>query len=236
MANYTAETSPLIYARVAGLLYLVIIVCAGFSEGYIRSNLIIPGDASATANNIVASQWLFRVGIVGDLIAFLSDLVVSVLFYLLLKPVNKTLALVAATLRLVAHPAIASVNLLNLYIALQLSNGANYLTVFDTEQLHALVMVFLNAHTYGYLIAGAFFGLHCFILGYLFFKSELFPRFLGVFLAAASFGYLIDSFGNFLFPEYAAIFTWIVAVPAVVAELSLCLWLLIKGVQFQRAQ
>jgi hypothetical protein len=221
-------------AKIAGVLYLIIIVCAGFSEGYVRSNLIVPGDAATTANNIMASEWLFRLGFVSDLIAFLSDLVVSVLLYVLLKPVNKTLSLVAASLRLLAHPAIASINLLNHFAALLLLSGAEYLTVFETDQLHALVLLFLNAHRYGYLIGGAFFGLHCFILGYLLFKSDLFPRVLGVLLIVASFGYLIESFGNFLFPRYQEFFIWIVAVPAVIAELSLCLWLLIKGVKNQQ--
>ena len=223
-------------ARVAGVLYLIIIVCAGFGEGYVRSSLIVPGDATATANNIVANQLLFRLGFVSDLIAFLSDLVVSVLLYVLLKPVSKTLSLIAASLRLLAHPAIASINLLNHFMALLLVSGAGYLTVFDTDQLHALVLLFLNAHRYGYLIGGAFFGLHCLILGYLLFTSGFFPRILGVFMVIASGGYLIESFGNFLFPDYETVLVWIVAVPAVIAELSLCLWLLVKGVNVEQWQ
>jgi hypothetical protein len=218
-------------ARFAGILYLIIIICAGFSEGYVRSTLIVSGNAAATARNIAASEGLFRLGFVSDLIAFLSDLVVSVLLYVLLKPVNKTLSLIAASLRLLAHPAIASLNLLNHFMALLLVSGAEYLTVFETEQLHALVLLFLNAHRYGYLIGGAFFGLHCLLLGYLLFKSDLFPGVLGILLIIASFGYLIESFGNFLFPDYQELFIWVVAVPAVIAELSLCLWLLLKGVK-----
>jgi uncharacterized protein DUF4386 len=170
-----------------------------------------------------------------DLIAFLSDLVVSVLLYILLKPVSKTLSLVAASLRLLAHPAIASINLLNHFIALLLLSGADYLTVFETDQLYALMLLFLDAHRYGYLISGAFFGLHCFILGYLLFRSEYFPRILGVLLVFAASGYLTESFGNFLFPEYKEILTWVVAPPAVIAELSLCLWLLIKGVNIRQS-
>ncbi len=220
-------------ARIAGLLYLIIIVCAGFSEGFVRSSLIVPGDAAATANNIMASERLFRLGFVTDLIAFLSDAVVAILFYVLLKPVSKTVALQAAALRLLAHPAIASLNLLNHFLALQLLNGADFLTVFDTNQLYALVLLFLDAHTYGYLIGGAFFGVHLLVLGYLLYKSNLFPGILGVLLVVASFGYLTESFGNFLFPAYEEILAWIVAVPAVIGELSLTLWLLIKGVKDQ---
>jgi len=233
MTNRLNGASARTYARIAGLLYLVIIVCAGFSEGYVRSSLIVPGDAAATADNILAHEWLFRVGFAGDLIAFMSDLVVAVLFYVLLKPISKTLSLIAACLRLLAHPAIASVNLLNHFAALLLLSGADYLTVFKTDQLNALVLLSLETHKYGYLIGGAFFGLHCLILGYLIYRSDLFPRVLGVFLVIASAGYLGESFGNFLFPAYEQVLAWIVAVPAVIAEVSLCLWLILKGVKDQ---
>lgn len=220
-------------ARIAGILYFVIIVCAGFAEGYVRSGLIVPGDATATANNIVASEWLFRVGFVSDLIAFLSDLVVSVLFYILLKPVSKTLSLIAAALRLLAHPAIASINLLNHFMAIQLLSGADYLSVFQADQLHALALFFLNMHHIGYLIAGAFFGLHLFILGYLLYKSDLFPGILGILLVIASGGYLAESFGSFLFPGHEALLGWIVGITAVVGEVSLAFWLVIKGIKKQ---
>ncbi|MBK7869269.1 MAG: DUF4386 domain-containing protein [Saprospiraceae bacterium] len=223
--------SPKKTARIAGILYLIIIICAGFSQGYVRESLIVPGDATTTAHNIIASEWLFRVGFVSDLIAFLCDLIISVLFYILLKPVNKTLALIAAFSRLLAHPAIASINLLNHFIALQFLSGADYLSVFQADQLNAFALLFLDMHKYGYLIGGAFFGLHLFFLGYLLFKSELFPSILGILIALAALGYVIESFGKFLFPASEDLFTWIVAVPAVIGELSLTLWLLIKGVK-----
>ena len=221
-------------ARMAGVLYLIIIVFAGFSQGYVRSTLIVPGDAATTANNIMASESLFRIGFVSDLIAFLSDLVVAVLLYVLLRPVSKTLSLIAASLRLVAHPAIASLNLLNHFMALLLVSGADYLTVFEPDQVYALVLFFLNAHTYGYLIAGVFFGLHCLVLGYLLFKSGFFPKFLGVLLVIASAGYLMESFGNFLFPGYEALLASIVGWSAGIAEVLLCLWLLVKGVNVEK--
>lgn len=153
---------------------------------------------------------------------------------MLLKPVNKTLALLAASFRLLAHPAIASINLLNHYAALQLSAGAGYLSALEPGQLEALVMLAIDMHTLGYLIGGAFFGVHCFFLGWLLYRSELFPKILGVLLVAASIGYLAESFGNFLFPGNEALFTWIVAVPAVIGELSLTVWLLVKGVRDQK--
>lgn len=233
MTDHISDKSMRNYARLAGALYLIVIVCAGFSEGYVRSNLIVPEDAAATAHNISASEWLFRIGFVSDLIAFLSDAAVAILFYVLLKPVNKTVSLLAASFRLLAHPAIASINLLNHFAALQLLSGADYLTAFETNQLHALVLLFLDAHNYGYLIGGAFFGIHLFLLGYLLAKSDYFPAIFGVLLLFASFGYLVESFGNFLFPAYQEIFAWIVAIPAVIGELSLTLWLLVKGVKGQ---
>jgi hypothetical protein len=139
----------------------------------------------------------------------------------------------AAFFRL-AQTAILGINLLNHFTPLLLLSGADYLTVFETDQLHALVMLFLNAHIYGYLISGVFFGLHCFVLGYLLFKSDYFPRIFGVLLIFASFGYLIDCFTNFLLPDYAAITEWLVVATAVIAELSFAFWLLLKGVNVQK--
>lgn len=217
------------YARIAGVLYLVIIVCAGFSEGYVRSSLIVSGDAEATVGNIIQYEGLFRLGLVSDLIAFMSDAVVAILFYLLLKPVNKPLSLVAASLRLLAHPAIGSMNLLNHYSALKVSTGGTVLMAFEAEQLQSLANLFMDFHSMGYLIAGAFFGLHCLLLGYLIYKSDLFPVYLGILLVIASIGYLTESFGTLLFPTYEELYMWMVAVSAGFAELTLCLWLLIKG-------
>lgn len=122
-------------ARLAGILYLVIIICAGFSEGYIRQSLIVPGDAGASAANIQESALLWRFGLAGDLIAFMCDVGVSILLYQLLKPVSHTLSLIAASFRLIAHPAIGSLNLLNHYLALNVLQHPGYREVFGPEQL-----------------------------------------------------------------------------------------------------
>jgi hypothetical protein len=106
--------------------------------------------------------------------------------------------------------------------------------VFDAEQLHALVLLFLNAHEYGYLIGGVFFGLHLFVLGYLLFKSELFPSILGVLVVFAAVGYLTESFTFFLLPEYESIASTVVILTAVVGEVSLMLYLLVKGVRMPK--
>lgn len=223
-------------ARITGILYLVIIIAAGFAEGVVRSGIIVSGDATATANNILASESFFRLGFVSDLVAFLCDLAVSILLYVLLKPVNKTLSLIAAALRLLAHPAIATINLINHFMPLLLLNNNSYLQVFEPAQLQTLVLLFLEAHNVGYLIAGAFFGVHLLLLGYLIFKSELFPEIIGVLLVISSLGYIVDSFGNFLFPGNEIILGWIVGVSAAVGEVSFTLWLLIKGVKTNKIQ
>ena len=127
------------------------------------------------------------------------------------------------------------INMLNHSAALLLMSGADYLKVFETEQLQALVMLFLNFHNDGYLVAELFFGLYLFPLGYLVFKSECLPKILGILLIIGSIGDLTVFFTFFLFPTYIEIISQFFDPPAGIAEISLCLWLLIKGVKEQRA-
>ena len=231
MTNHISDISPGKAARIAGFAYLIIIISGIFAEFFVRSGLIVAGNATATANNIINSESLFRIGIAGDLLMIVCDVVVALAFYVLLIQVNKSLALLAAFFRL-AQAATLGINLLNLFFVLHILSGADYLNVFGTDQLHALVLLFLKGHSTGYLIGLVFFGIHCLILGYLIFKSGFIPRILGVLLVFAAFGYLIDSFANFLLPNYAdyeRIFLLVVFVPAFIAELSLCLWLILKG-------
>jgi len=238
MINRISDISLHQAARIAGLLYLIIIMAGIFAEFFVRQSLIVPGDATATADNIMASEGLFRVGIASDLVMIMCDVALALIFYVLLKPVNNSLSLLAAFFRL-AQAAILGINLLNLFFVLQLLSGAAYLTVFGADQLHALVLLFLNGHGLGYSIGLVLFGLSLLVLGYLVFKSGYFPRILGVLLIVASLGYLIDSFASFLLPnydDYEAIFALVVFLPAFIGELSMCLWLLLKGVKEQQTQ
>lgn len=233
MTNRIADLSLNKTARVAGFGLLIMAFLGIFANFFVFTDLIIPGDAAATANNIIASEGLFRVGIISFIIVLLCDVVVAWALYVVLKPVNKSLSLLAAWFRLV-YSAIHGIALLNLIIALQLLSGHDYLNVFETDQLHGLALLFLSGHKYGFLIGLVFFGFHLLVLGYLVFKSGYFPRILGILLVAASLGYLIDSFANFLLPNYTnyeTIFLLIAAVPSVIGEVSLCLWLLVKGVK-----
>jgi hypothetical protein len=232
MRDRTTETSPLVYARVAGVLYLIIIVFGLFSEVFVRSSLFVPGDATATAANITAAEGLFRSGFLADSIMFLSDVALAVLLYVLLRPVSKTLALVAMFFRL-TQTAVLALNLLNYHAALLLLSGAGYASAFEPGQLHALSHMFLDLHGHGYDLGLLLFGLHCLLLGYLIFRSRYFPRALGVLLMAAAVTYLVGSYTRFLFPDYVAAVAPIYIV-ALVSEVSLCLWLLVKGVNVRR--
>lgn len=227
----TDMAAPATLARIAGFLYLIIIVCAGFSEGVVRGNLHVPGNALTTAQNIAASETLFRLGFVADLVAFLSDAAVAVLLYALLRPVSQIVALLSMAFRLLAHPAIAATNLLNHFAAVLLLDGGGSLGAFSTAQREELALFALDLHGYGYLVAGAFFGVHCALLGWLLYRSALFPRVLGFLMAAAAVGYLAESFVFFLTPSYGALATSLVVVTASVGEITLCLYLVIRGVR-----
>ncbi|MCB0284185.1 MAG: DUF4386 domain-containing protein [Calditrichaeota bacterium] len=221
------------YSRLAGASYLILIAMGIFAEFFVRSNLIVSGDAMATAEHIIASVQQFRMSIAADLIMLICDVLLAWLLYVLLMHVNKNLALLAAFFRLV-HAAVYGLNLLNLFFVLRLLNGDSFLSVYTNEQLNALVLLFLNAHSSGYLIGLVFFGIHCLVLGYLVIKSHYVPSVLGMLLIIAGGGYLTDSFANFLLPSYEnyqTLFMMIVFIPAFVAELLFSFWLLIKGIQ-----
>lgn len=237
MLNTIAPISTRATSRITGVLYLTIIFAGIFAEFFVRGSLIVPGDAAATAANVTASNALFRYGITADLIMIMSDVAVALLFYVLLKPVSHTLALLAAFFRL-AQAATLGINLLNLFFGMQLIGGAGYLAVVDGAQRQALALMFMEAHDTGYRIALVFFALNCFILGYLMLKSGVFPKILGGLMVFAGLGYLTDSVAAFILPNYAdfeLMFGLIVFVPAVIGELSLALWLLVRGVTVRSA-
>ena len=215
-------------AKLAGVLYLLIVVLAGFVHFYVPGQLIVPGDATATATNIMASEGLFRLAMGGELVLLLSEIVLALILYVLLRPVNRTLSLVAAVSRL-AMTTVHGVNLLNHAIVLLLISGAGYLTVFAPTQLHALVMLFLNAKSYGFTFGIVFMLLHAFPLAYLIYRSGYFPKFLGVLFVLAAFGYLIDSFALVLVAGHVKGAVYL-ALPIGIAEIAFPLWLLVKGV------
>ncbi|MCA9929352.1 MAG: DUF4386 domain-containing protein [Anaerolineales bacterium] len=235
MKTKVNELSPSVYARIAGVLYLIITIAAIFAHFVIPEQFIVPGDAAATAVNIATSESLFRIGVVGsELIVLLSEIMLSVVLYVLLKPVNKTLSLVAAVSRLVMT-TIHGLNLLNYYFVLQLLTGGDYLTVFGQEQVNALVTLFLDAHSIGFTIGIAFLVLHVLILGYLIYQSGYFPKLLGILFIAAGVGYLFDTTGLLLVPGYTTT-PDLIAMVIAIAEIAFPIWLLVKGVNSDRWQ
>jgi len=229
MINSKAETSPQVYARAGGLAYLIIIIAGAIGELFIRNKIIVSGDAVATAHNIAASPLLWRIGIAGDLLMHVCDLVVAMVYYLLLKRVNKNLALLSVLFGLI-QTAVLVANKLNLLMPLFLLGNEDYLKAFDPQQLQVLSYVAVKAHTYGFGIGLIFFGFECLIDGYLIFKSGFLPRVLGIMIFIAGLCYLINSFSLILFPAISDLVFQVIIIPTFIGELSMCLWLLVKGV------
>ena len=226
--------SPMLLARIAGVLYLIITVAAIVAHIYVPEQLIVSGDATATASNIASSEGLFRMAIGGEFVVLLSEVVLSIILYVLLKPVNHMVSLIAAVSRLVMT-TIHGLNMLNYYFILVLLGGADYLNVFNTEQINSFVMLFLDAHAYGFAIGIAFLIIHVFALGYLIFKAGYIPRLIGVLFILAGFGYLVDSVGILLLPAYETT-PALAAMVIAIAELAFPIWLLVKGVNRERFQ
>ena len=226
-----ADQSPRKTARMAGLFYLIFILTTVLAT-YVRSRFIVSGDAAATANNIVSSQGLFRVGFVTELVSAVFFVLAAWALYVLLKPVNKNLALLFLLLNL-GGVAVECINALNLFAALQFLSGANYLTVFQTGQLQAMAMSSLNLYTSGFLIAQIFFSVWLLPLGYLVYKSHFLPKFLGLLLILDFFGNISWFLQGFFLPDQS-----ILAYPgniiSLIAEISLTAWLLIMAVKEQK--
>jgi len=232
MEKHEVQTSPQVYARIGGVLYLIIIVIGFCSQFFVRDKLVVSGDVTATANNIMASESLWRITIAGELILLVCAIALTLILYVLLRPVNKTLALLAVFFNIVEFP-IEAASKLCLFAALFLSGNADYLKAFEPHQLHALVKISLKLHDYGFGIDLVFFGFACLVYGYLLFRSGYFPRTLGVLMAIAGLSYLTNSFTLILAPAYAGTISLVLAL-ALIGELSLCLWLLVKGVNMEK--
>jgi Domain of unknown function (DUF4386) len=232
MKEPSTATSPQVYARIGGVLYLIIIVVGFCSEFFVREKLVVSGDVTATANNIAVSESLWRISIAGDLVLLVCAVALTLILYVLLRPVNNNLALLAVFFNIVELP-IEAVSKLGLLAALFLSGNADYLKALESHQLHALVKLSLKLHDYGFGIDLVFFGCACLVYGYLLFRSGYFPRTLGVLMAVAGLSYLANSFTLILAPAYAGTVS-LILVLALIGELSLCLWLMVKGVNLSK--
>ena len=228
-----AGTSPQRYARVGGILYLIIIAAGITGELVVRGRTVVSGDAAVTAHNIIAAPSLWRAGIAGDLLMHICDVGLMLVFYVLLKPVNANLALLAILFNLVQTDVLVA-NKLNLLLPLFLLGDAAYLKAFTPEQLQALSYVSLRTHDYGFGFGLIFFGMECLVLGYLIARSEYLPRVLGFLMLLAGACYVTNSFALVVSPRLASALFPVILLPPFIAELSLALWLLVKGVNEQK--
>ncbi len=216
------------YARIAGVLFLISIVAGGFGELYVPTVLIVSGDATATANNVIASDFFFRMGFASYLVEAICDIALTLILYVLLRPVGRELALLTAFFRLVGTAIFAATELFYFAPAFILG-GADYLKTFSPDQLNTLAYVSLRMYVYGGGLFFAFGGVGSILLGYLIFRSGYLPKILGALMALGGLGFVIRSFALALVPASASLGV-ILLLPTGLAMLSLTGWLLVRGV------
>lgn len=231
MANGIGEKQLSFYARIAGIGILITGAIAIFANIFVMGGLIIPDDAAATATNISDNDLLFRFGILGFLMVFLLDLVIAWALYILMKQLNKSVALLATFFRLV-YSASSSAALFHFLNISQLVNDADSLGITESDQVNIEMMLSINAVNNAWSMGLVFFAVHLFVLGYLIVKSGFIPKVLGVLLMLAGLGYFIDNITWVLLSDYAASMAALALLALVldmIAELAFAIWLLVRG-------
>lgn len=216
-------------ARIAGFCYLIVIVTGLFSEVFVRQKLRVPNNAELTAQNIQSHEMLFRWGFTADIINFIVGIPTIIILYYFFQQVHKLLVQIAVAF-VIIQTAIIAVNLINQISPLLILSNETYLNSFQPNQLATLSLLSLNIQAQGYAIGLVFFGFYCGIIGYLILKSNLVPKILGILYAFAGVCYVINSFTMFLSKGFENPLFVYLAIPIFIGELSLCLWLLIKGI------
>jgi len=234
MTNHTTTASPLFYARVAGFLYMFIIIIGILNGIFIDSKLIVSGNDAITATNIIGNDFLFRTGIVSILILYACVVVLSLALYVILKPVNKNLALLAMLLRF-GEAILGGATVLISFIILLLLNGKSYSTVFSTGQLQALAGLFLEVRTAGLDIVLLFVGLGGAIFCYLFFKSNYVPRLLATWGILTYLSMILLSCISILLPNHPMMIEVVLYALGGAFEIVFGFWLLTKGIKVQYA-
>jgi hypothetical protein len=226
--------SPKRLARFAGVLYLLVGIFGGFAEGYVEPKMYVAGNAAATAGNVVANAGLVRMGVVADLLDGTVFVFLALTLYILLKHVRKSAA--RAMLTLVALAAgITCLAALFEFEGLRVATGAVNLAAFGTVGSNALVLLLLDAQHYGLLVAQIFFGLWLVPLGYLAYKSGMFPKALGVLLIVGGACYLADLLAAFLVPDLGNAIHSYVTIPSAIAEIWMVGYLLVIGVKTKKS-
>jgi hypothetical protein len=228
-----SDMSPQSYARIGGVLYLITIVVGIFNEAFVKGKIIVAGNAMATAANLRSMESLWRIGIAGQMLMVICTVTLTLVLYVLLRPVNKNLALLATFFSLVAS-AVDSAYSLHLVEALFPMGNAEYLKAFTPDQLNAMVSLSLKSHALGYGNGLLMFGPFFLATGYLIFKSSYFPKAIGILYQIAGVAYMTNGFVLILAPGFANQIFAIIVLPVFIGEASFCLWLLIKGVNMDR--
>jgi hypothetical protein len=229
----SVETSPQLYARLGGALYLVVIAFGLFAEGFVNGKLIVSGDAAATAHNIMAAPMLWKLSVAGNLIVPVCAVAQTWIYYLLLRPVSKSLVLLSVFFNLVSL-AVEAVSKLFLLVVMPTLGNAAYLHAFEPQQLQALAYLALKSHDIAFNIALIFFGCACLVDGYLIFQSRYLPRLVGILLQIAGACYLAACFASLFAPALASLLIPAILIPPFIGESTMCLWLLIKGVNIAK--
>jgi hypothetical protein len=217
------------YARIAGVLFLVSMVAGGFGEAYVPSKLIVSGDAAATVANLRNFDFLYRLGFASFLIESLCDTALALILYVLLKPVNKQLSLLAAFFGLMATATFAFAELF--YFAPQLILGRAYLNNFTPDQINSLALLSLKFYGYAGMLFTAYYGIAWIVRSCLIFRSSYLPKFLGVLMAIGGIGFFVRNFLLILAPAYASDVLLMLMFPG---GLIMTVWLLVKGVNVQK--
>ena len=234
MSTIALDMSPRVKARLAGVLYLIIIVGGLFAQLFVRDRLVVTGDAAATSQNIVSHALLYRLGFSVEVFYLLCNIPLTFLLYDLFKAVHRKLVVIAVLFSFVGT-AIEGVALLAHYAPLVLLGKSAMLAAFTAEQLQTAAYVSIRMFDYGFMIALSFFGCFCVTMGYLIWRSTFFPRFVGALLCIQGAAYLTNSFAHFIAPAVGAkVFPFLLV--SGIAEVSFCLTLLIVGVNVQRWQ
>jgi hypothetical protein len=222
------------FARISGLLYLIIIGTGMFAEIFVRQELYVPHDALATATKIQANEMLYRLGFIADLFNFICGLPIILFFWILFSKSHKYTITLALFFVIVSNSVFVS-NIVNQLQPLLIFGNANFLHSFQPDQLAVLSTIAIKVQTQGYSIGLVFFGFYCIILGYLIFKTSHIPKILGILYAIAGLSYIVNSFTMFLSKGFANPLFPYVLFPAFVGEFSVTIWLLIKGIKIQEA-
>ncbi|WP_310396542.1 DUF4386 domain-containing protein [Hymenobacter sp.] len=229
MKTCSLDTSPQQVARLSGALYLAIILLGVFSEGFVMSKLLVSGDAAATARNILAAPLLWRVAVAANVVLVLCAVPLLWIEYLLLRPVSKSLVLLAALLNLVSL-SVEAVSKVFMLLVMPTLESSQHTPAMGAPQVAVLANLVLKAHGISFNVALLFFGGTCLVNGYLIFKSGYFPKAIGVLMQVAGGSYLVACFAALFAPALANVLLPALLLLPFIGELSFCLWLLVKGV------